>query len=463
MAKSGKRSQGDTKAQKRAKPQNNEAEAMAKIAEEKRRADDSEDEVTADNSSSDESSSESSSAPNNSDSSSDGSDPESNSSDSEDGESGSDEEEDVKDKKESKDQESSSDSDSSDEEKDSGESDSSSGSESESESDSGSDSSSNDEDESDEESEEDDDKSSQKKRKASDSPSDSDSSSDEESEEDNNKSTKKLKASDGKAVTTATTGDDQGPQGSAFVGNLSWSITDESLKEAFSDCEGLIGARVVTDRNTGRSRGFGYLDFTTRAAAEEAVANAADREIEGRAVRLEVSEPKSPRFQGERSASGKDKFASKGGNSEPTTTLFIGNLSFDSTEESVRAAFEECGTVNSVRLVTDRDTGKPKGFGYIEFADITGAKESMKWNNTMLNGRNIRLDYAAPRGNSNGGNGFRGGRGGRGGRGDRGGRGGRGGPRGGGRGGTPRTSRVGNAGRGTVQEFKGQKTTFNEE
>lgn len=153
---------------------------------------------------------------------------------------------------------------------------------------------------------------------------------------------------------------------------------------------------------------------------------------------------------------------------EPTDTLFLGNLSFECTSDDVTDAFSPHGTIMSVRLPTDRDTGAPKGFGYVTFSSVeeaTAALESMQGG--YIARRAVRLDYSQPRqnngdsparggfgGRGGGGRGFGGGRGrggGRGGFGDRGGRGGRGGGRGG---------RGASTNRGGFGDFSGRKTTF---
>ncbi|KAJ2547475.1 nuclear localization sequence binding protein [Coemansia sp. RSA 1933] len=201
-----------------------------------------------------------------------------------------------------------------------------------------------------------------------------------------------------------------------FVGNLSFSVTDESLATAFGEFGEVVAARVAMQPNSGRSRGFGYVDFASEDAQEKATA-ATDFEVEGRTVRMEKTEGQA--------RDGKQPRAQGPSTSEPSKVLFIGNMSFRSTEDSVRSAFEECGTVVSVRIITDRETGRPKGYGYIEFDSVEAAANAMQWNNTDLDGRNIRLDYSAPRQNAGGSGGRGGGRGGfRGGRGGfRGGRG----------------------------------------
>ncbi|KAJ1663898.1 nuclear localization sequence binding protein [Coemansia sp. RSA 1813] len=216
---------------------------------------------------------------------------------------------------------------------------------------------------------------------------------------------------------------------SVFVGNLAFSVTDDSLAEAFGEFGEVVAARVAMQPNSGRSRGFGYVDFATEDGQQKAT-EAAEFEIDGRMVRMEKTDGHAR--DGKQTRGG----AAQGGSTnEPSKVLFIGNMSFRSTEDSVRAAFEECGTVVSVRIITDRETGRPKGYGYVEFETVEEAASAMQWNNTDLDGRNIRLDYSTPRpSGGNGGGGRGGGRGGfRGGRGG-GFRGGRGGGFGGGRG-----------------------------
>ncbi|KAJ7211921.1 hypothetical protein B0H12DRAFT_1061736, partial [Mycena haematopus] len=182
------------------------------------------------------------------------------------------------------------------------------------------------------------------------------------------------------------------------------------------------------DRNTGQSRGFGHVHFTTTAAVEAAL-KLNGTEIDGRAVNIDYGRPPDKNKVRENRAKTFGDSAS-----EPSATLFVGNLSFGVDEDAVWSFFNECGGgVKSVRLPTDRDTGRPKGFGYVEFEDIEGAKKAYAAaNGQEIEGRAIRLDYSQPRDASGGGGGGRGGFGG-GGRGgfggDRGGRGGRGGGR----------------------------------
>jgi len=71
-----------------------------------------------------------------------------------------------------------------------------------------------------------------------------------------------------------------------FVGGLSWGTNDQSLKEAFSSFGEVTEARVITDRDTGRSRGFGFVNFSNSDDAKEAVTKMDGQELEGRSVRV---------------------------------------------------------------------------------------------------------------------------------------------------------------------------------
>lgn len=109
--------------------------------------------------------------------------------------------------------------------------------------------------------------------------------------------------------------------------------------------------------------------------------------------------------------------------------LYVGNLSFNTSEDQLRAAFEAHGAVASATLVMDRETGRPRGFGFVEMNDDNEAKAAMAaLHGQALDGRNLTVNEAKPR--EAGGGGGRGGRGGFGGGGG-GNRGGGGGGRGG--------------------------------
>ena len=99
------------------------------------------------------------------------------------------------------------------------------------------------------------------------------------------------------------------------------------------------------------------------------------------------------------------------------TKLYVGNLSYGTSEEGLRAAFEAGGrTVHSVAIPTDRETGRPRGFAFVELGSPAEAEEAIKaMDGSELDGRTIRVNEARPKTDGGGGGGGGGGRGGRGG------------------------------------------------
>jgi cold-inducible RNA-binding protein len=110
---------------------------------------------------------------------------------------------------------------------------------------------------------------------------------------------------------------------------------------------------------------------------------------------------------------------------ESVMKLYVGNLPFQTSENELRAAFEEYGQVSSASLVMDRETGRPRGFGFVEMPNDEEARAAINGlNGQNMGGRDLTVNEARPREDRGGGRGgFGGGRGGfgGGGRGNRGG------------------------------------------
>jgi RNA recognition motif-containing protein len=77
-----------------------------------------------------------------------------------------------------------------------------------------------------------------------------------------------------------------------FVGSLSWDTNDESLYRAFSPHGDISEAVVITDRDTGRSRGFGFVTFNEDEAADKALEALNGSELDGRTIRVDVAQPR---------------------------------------------------------------------------------------------------------------------------------------------------------------------------
>jgi cold-inducible RNA-binding protein len=96
------------------------------------------------------------------------------------------------------------------------------------------------------------------------------------------------------------------------------------------------------------------------------------------------------------------------------TNIFVGNLSFQTTQQDLMTAFSAYGNVERVNIVTDRDTGQPRGFAFVEMTERRDAETAIsQLNGSELNGRALNVNEARPK--PTGGGGDRGGRGGGGG------------------------------------------------
>ncbi|HUA59072.1 MAG TPA: RNA-binding protein [Verrucomicrobiae bacterium] len=84
--------------------------------------------------------------------------------------------------------------------------------------------------------------------------------------------------------------------------------------------------------------------------------------------------------------------------------IFVGNLDFAATDSSVRSMFEQYGTVDRVNLVTDRETGRPRGFAFVEMSDTAAADRAIaSLNGTNLDGRALNVNEARPKTTGGGG------------------------------------------------------------
>ncbi len=78
--------------------------------------------------------------------------------------------------------------------------------------------------------------------------------------------------------------------------------------------------------------------------------------------------------------------------------LYVGGLSFDTTDDGLRTFFEQAGTVESASVITDRDSGRSRGFGFVEMAtDAEASKAIEDLNGQMLDGRTLTVNEARPR------------------------------------------------------------------
>jgi RNA recognition motif-containing protein len=85
------------------------------------------------------------------------------------------------------------------------------------------------------------------------------------------------------------------------------------------------------------------------------------------------------------------------------TKLYVGNLPFSATEDTVRSLFSKHGTVEKVSLITDRDTGRPRGFGFVEMSNADASRAMQALNGADMDGRALKVNEAQDRERSGGG------------------------------------------------------------
>jgi RNA recognition motif-containing protein len=96
---------------------------------------------------------------------------------------------------------------------------------------------------------------------------------------------------------------------------------------------------------------------------------------------------------------------------ESKNKLFVGNLSWETTEDSLRDAFSKAGTVDEVRIITHRDSGRSKGFGFVTMSNEDEAQKAIEmFDGNELDGRQVAVNVAKPREDRPNGGGYGGGR-----------------------------------------------------
>ena len=184
-----------------------------------------------------------------------------------------------------------------------------------------------------------------------------------------------------------------------FIGNLPFKITDDLLHSTFSPCGAIDGVHWVTDKTTGKFYGSAFIDFQSPTAIPAAL-QLNNTELLGRPMKVGLATG--------RQSAGQNRFNQKQKNGghlalhpisdkpDGTTTVFLGNLSFDIDEATVTQLFKDCGEVKQVRWV-EKD-GVFKGCGFVEFHETDATDLAVKFNGREVLGRPMRVDYS---GNTN--------------------------------------------------------------
>jgi RNA-binding proteins (RRM domain) len=167
-----------------------------------------------------------------------------------------------------------------------------------------------------------------------------------------------------------------------YIGNIDYGTTGDALRDYFEKYGTVTDAFVPTERGTNRPRGFGFVTFSNREDAVAAMEKLDGTELDGRMIRISESKPRE-KSNGTFNASGSSE-----------VKLFVGNLSFETKTEAIKALFETIGQVNDCYMPSDRGSGRPRGFAFVTMP-ATYAEEAMrKLTGEELDGRAIRIEEA---------------------------------------------------------------------
>jgi RNA recognition motif-containing protein len=167
-----------------------------------------------------------------------------------------------------------------------------------------------------------------------------------------------------------------------YIGNLAALTTENELGSLFTRVGRVMSVRIMRDRDTGHTRGFGFVEMGDR-EAEQAIQQLNGVELHGQALSVTEARPRPE---------------STAGRGSPPSRLFVGNLPYDATEVEVKNLFVAVGPVALVSLPVERESGRPRGFAFVDFAERAHAEEAVRrFHQQPFKGRTLMVSEARAR------------------------------------------------------------------
>ncbi|KAI8997704.1 hypothetical protein BDB01DRAFT_713681 [Pilobolus umbonatus] len=184
------------------------------------------------------------------------------------------------------------------------------------------------------------------------------------------------------------------PEFGVWVGNLAFSTSAENIQKFFKECGTIVRMKCPAGLGArNKNKGFAYVFFSTPEEQAKAI-ELSEKQLDGRS--LLIKDAKSfERKDGVAPPTAEERLESKKQKNPPCPTLFIGNLDYTITDKDLKERFEWAGKVRSVKVATFQDTGKCKGFGYVNYAELESAVKAVRApDKHVINDRKIRVEYA---------------------------------------------------------------------
>lgn len=188
-------------------------------------------------------------------------------------------------------------------------------------------------------------------------------------------------------------------RGKLFIGGLSWETTVEGLKSYFETFGDVTDCVVMSNAHTGRSRGFGFITFSDPLIAKHVIENG-PHTLDSRTIDPKPAVPKGGAPNSRSSKNRGRKHQNHGnGNAAPVKTkkIFVGGLAPESTEDALKTFFGEFGTVEDVILMYDRETKRPRGFGFVTFTAEEPVDKLVAKRYVQLDSKQVEIKAALPK------------------------------------------------------------------
>jgi len=169
-----------------------------------------------------------------------------------------------------------------------------------------------------------------------------------------------------------------------YVGNVPYVVDNATLADAFSDYGKVLDAVIITDRETGRSKGFGFVTYEEADEAAKAVETLNGAEWGGRILRVNAAREGGSGPSGERRSNRRFSYKYQ---------MWVGNLPFTMAEEELHELFADCGEVLDARVITEYDTGRSRGFGFVSMSSEDEMANAIdKYNGYEIAGRALKVN-----------------------------------------------------------------------